>query len=64
MDQALIIYLTLYTKALQQYEDLVSRPADDSKPALREDVSDTADVDVMEEYCIYNSLIRRRGITK
>ena len=43
---------TLYTQVLQEYEELVSRPADDSKPALEKDVSGTADFDAMEEYCI------------
>ena len=47
-----ILDLTLYTPALQEYEELVSRPADDSNPALGKDVLDTRDFDAMEEYCI------------
>ena len=47
-----ILDLTLYTQALQEYEELVSRPADDSNLALGKDVLDTRDFDAMEEYCI------------
>ena len=47
-----ILDLTLYTQALQEYEELVSRPADDSNLALGKDVLDTRDFDSMEEYCI------------
>ena len=47
-----ILDLTLYTQALQEYEELVSRPADDSNLALGKDVLDTRDFDTMEEHCI------------
>ena len=41
---------------MQEYEKLVSRPADDSKPALGKDVSGTVDFDAMEEYFIIDLL--------
>ena len=48
----LYFYLTLYTQALQEYEELFSRPAHDSRPTLGKDVSGNVDIDAMEEYCI------------
>ena len=42
-------YLTLFIQALQEYEELVSRPADDSNLAFGKDVSDTVDFDAMED---------------
>ena len=41
---------------MQEYEKLVSRPADDSKPALGKDISGTVDFDAMEEYFIIDLL--------
>lgn len=40
------------TQDLQEYEKLISRPADDSEPALGKDVSAIIDFDAIEEYCI------------
>ena len=48
----LYFYLTLYTQALQEHEELFSRPAHDSRPTLGKDVSGNVDIDAMEEYCI------------
>ena len=45
-------YLTLSTQVLWEYEEFVSRPADDSMPSLEKDVSVTVDIDAMEEDCI------------
>ena len=45
-------FIKLYTQALQENEELASRPASGSKPGLGKDVSGTVDFDAMEEYCI------------
>ena len=45
-------FIKLYTQALQENEELASRPANGSKPGLGKDVSGTVDFDAMEEYCI------------
>ena len=45
-------FIKLYTQALQENEELASRPANGSKPGLGKDVLGTVDFDAMEEYCI------------